>query len=264
MLDKQVTLTTGTLLNLIRRHGAEPHTVLASTPTWLSDEARRAQDERANAELAGYGLLGPRGVDPGLRATLDAVARPEVEFYAWIQGGYEGQPLNYTVLAGSAGGEGFVLARNTDHEGIVLVSVRPNELLENFVAQLPGLAPGKGQPLSVPKSEATGSRAARHPDDDGYAVLRSGTPSAGGRAVEELRRILGLRRLGGGALYAAARTRGGSRQRVDRPVNYIDTVEGRWLTEERPGSGEPMIVFTPATPQLLADRLRGARGRLGG
>ena len=38
----------------------------------------------------------------------------------------------------------------------------------------------------------------------------------------------------------------------------LDTAEGRWLMEEVPGRGEPLVVFTPATPQLLADRVRHA------
>ncbi|SFA80439.1 EspG family protein [Amycolatopsis marina] len=262
MLHKQVTLTTGTLLTLLRRREVEPHTVLASTPTWLGNQARRAEDARADAELSKYGLAGSRGIDPGLQATVDAIARPALEYYAWIQGGHDGQAVNYTLLAGSAGGEAFVLARNTDHEGIVLVSVRPDEMLDNFLAQIPKLAPGKGQPLLVPKSEATGTRRANVDPDGEFAVMRDARPDPNSRAAEELRRVLGLRRLGGGSLYVAARSRMGTRQRIERPVNYIDTVEGRWLTEERPGSGEPFISFTPGTPQLLAERLRSAQSTL--
>jgi hypothetical protein len=262
VLDKQVTLTTGTLLTLLRRRDAEPHTVLASTPTWLSDQARRAEDARADAELSKYGLAGRRGVDPGLMATVDTIARPAEEYYAWVQGGYDGRALNYTVLAGSAGGEAFVLARNTEHEGIVLASLRPDEVLDNFLAQIPKLAPGKGHPLMVPKSEATGGRRRSADPDGGFEVMRGARPDAGSVVAEELKRVLALRRLVGGSLYVAARSRAGSRQRVERPVNYIDTMEGRWLTEERPGSGEPVISFTPATTQLLADRLRIAQGSL--
>ncbi|WP_199428899.1 ESX secretion-associated protein EspG [Qaidamihabitans albus] len=258
MLDQQATLTTGTLLNLIRRHGAEPHTVLAGTPVWESEQARRRADERANAELARYGLLDRGGVDRGLLATVEAVARPSLEYYAWINGGYDGRSLDYTLLAGSAGGEAFVLARNTEHEGVVLTSLRPDELVDGFLAQVPRLAPGRGQPLRVPKSEVTGGRR----PDDGAGVLRGSAPSAETREADELRRLLGLPRLGGGSLYVAARGRSGIRQRAERPVNYIDTSEGRWLTEELPGSGEPLIAFTPGTPQLLTDRLRSAQGRL--
>lgn len=74
--------------------------------------------------------------------------------------------------------------------------------------------------------------------------------------------MLHLPRLGGGSLYVAVRNRTARRVRVRRPVNYIDTSEGRWLTEEVPESGELLIAFTPAAPELLADRLRTALGTL--
>lgn len=261
VLAKQVTVSTGTLINLIRRREGETHTVLAETPMFYDDTAQREEDERVNAELSRHGLTGPRGLDAGLRATLDAVAHPQLEYYGWVDGGFEGQPLRYTLLAGSAGREAFVLARNTEHEGVVLMSVQPEELLEGFLTQIPKLAPGRGSPLTVPKSELKGSRSSTA-GDDGYAVLRSGHESAGSREADEARRILKLRRLGGGSLYVAARSRGGSRQRIERPVNYIDTTEGRWLTEEIPGSGEPLIALTPADQGLLGERLQSAKGRL--
>ncbi|MBN6035654.1 ESX secretion-associated protein EspG [Amycolatopsis sp. 195334CR] len=264
MLEKQVTLTTGTLLNLIRRRDGEPHTVLSSTPVWLSEEAQRAEDERTNAELARYGLAGRRGIDPGFIAVVEAIARPQLEYFAWVDGGFEGKPLKYTLLAGSAGGEAFVLARNPEAEGVVLASVRPEEVLTEFLAQIPNLAPGKGNRLVVPKSEATGNRRGPAPSEDNFSVMRDSRPNAGAVEAEELRRVLSLRRLGGGSLYVAVRNRSGRRQRIDRPVNYIDTVEGRWLTEEVPGAGEPSIAFTPATPQELAGRLRAAQARLSG
>jgi hypothetical protein len=105
-------------------------------------------------------------------------------------------------------------------------------------------------------------RASTTAQEEGYAVLRSGQASAGSQDAEELRRILKLRRLGGGSLYVAARGRNGNRLRVERPVNYLDTSEGRYLTEEVPGSGEPLIACTPATHEFLAERLRNAQGAL--
>lgn len=261
MLDKQVTITTGTLITLIRRRGGEPHTVLSETPTWYSDEAQRAEDERTNAELASQGLFGARGLHPGFKATLEAITRPALEYYGWVDGGFEGKALSFTLLAGSAGGEGFVLARHSEHDGIALASVRPDEVLTEFLDQIPKLAPGRGRPIAVPKSQVDGPRSSTA-QEDGFEVLRSGRQSAGSQEADELRRILALRRLGSGSLYVAARGRSGTRQRIERPVNYIDTTEGRWLTEEIPGSGEPRIAFTPADQHVLAERLRNAQGRL--
>jgi hypothetical protein len=101
-------------------------------------------------------------------------------------------------------------------------------------------------------------------DDDGYSVLRSGQKSSGSQNADELRRILGLRRMGGGSLYVAARGRSGSRRRIERPMNYIDTSEGRWLTEEVAGSGEHLIALTPANQQILTERLQSAQSKLFG
>lgn len=264
MLEKQVTVSTSTLINLIRRRDGEPHTVLAETPTWYSDEAQRKEDELANEELARFGLSGRRGVNPGLLATVEAVARPQVEYYGWIDGGYDGASLSYTLLAGSAGAEAFVLARNTEHEGVVLASLKPAELLEGFINQIPTLAPGRGSPLAVPKSQVMNPNGTSTAQDDGYSVLRSGQKSSGSQNADELRRILGLRRMGGGSLYVAARGRSGSRRRIERPMNYIDTSEGRWLTEEVAGSGEHLIALTPANQQILTERLQSAQSKLFG
>ncbi|MFI9449108.1 ESX secretion-associated protein EspG [Amycolatopsis sp. NPDC052450] len=262
MLDKQVTITTGTLITLIRRRGGEPHTILSETPTWYDEDAQRAEDERTNEELARQGLFGARGLHPGFKATLEAIARPSLEYYGWVDGGFEGKALSFSLLAGSAGGEGFVLARHSEHDGIALASVRPEELLTEFLDQIPKLAPGRGRPIAVPKSQVDAPRSSSTAQDEGFEVLRSGRQSAGSQEADELRRILALRRLGSGSLYVAARGRSGARQRIERPVNYIDTTEGRWLTEEVPGSGEPRIAFTPADQQVLAERLRSAQGRL--
>lgn len=259
MLDRQVTITTGTLINLIRRRGGEPHMVLSETPTWYSEEAQRAEDERANAELAKAGLFGTRGMHPGFVATVEAIARPQLEYYGWIDGGFQGKPVSYRLFAGSAGGEAFVLAKHEELDVVVLESTQPHELLDDFLGQIPKLAPGRGTPLAVPKSQLEGT--ARR-DDGGFAVLRSDRPAEGSQEVEELKRILALRRMGSGNLYVAARSRSGARHRIEQPVNYIDTSEGRWLTEEIPGRGESRIAFTPADQRVLADRLRSAQSRL--
>ncbi|OXM70846.1 ESX secretion-associated protein EspG [Amycolatopsis vastitatis] len=259
MLDRQVTLSTGTLINLIRRRGGEPHTVLSEKPTWYSEEAQRSEDERVNTELAKAGLFGPRGMHPGFVATVEAIARPQLEYYGWVDGGFQGKAVSYRLLAGSAGGEAFVLAKHEALDVVVIESTRPGELLDDFLGQIPKLAPGRGTPLAVPKSQIEGT--ARR-DEGGFAVLRNDRPAEGSQEVEELRRILALRRMGSGSLYVAARSRSGAWHRIERPVNYIDTSEGRWLTEEIPGRGENRIAFTPADQRVLADRLRSAQGRL--
>lgn len=261
MLDRQVTLTSPTLLSLIRLTGAEPHTVLAEGHTWKSDEALGEQDRQAQAELARVGLHSRAGTDRGLLTTIEAIAQPRLEYYAWVSGGYNGEALRYTLLAGVGGnGVAFVLGRNTDAEAVVLATVSPNELLGMFVTQLPELPSDAGGQVSAPRSEVTGQGGAA--DDDGeFQLLRDQPPRTAGQA-DEIKRILGLPRIGGGSLYVAARNRAGTRQRARMPVNYIDTTEGRWLTEQAPGPGEPLVICTPATLRGFTSRLREAQNSL--
>lgn len=260
MLDQPVTLRTSTLVNLIRRSGADPHTTLVKGATWYSEEAQKILDQRVVDELGSVGLAGPRGIHPGLLSTVEAIARPQLEYYGWIKGGHDGKPLNTSMLGGSGAGEAFVVLNNTDTKKVIIASTASNELLEGFLTQLPRLNPGRGQRLVVPKSAVVGGK--RDSLGDDFQVMRTNTPNAGDRAATELKRVLGLERIGGGQLYVAARSRGGTRLRCDKPITYIDTNEGRWLTEEIPGSGEPQVVATPATPQLLGERLRNAQSHL--
>lgn len=261
MLDRQVTLTSATLLRLIRHSGAEPHTVLTEGHTWKSDEVLGEQDRQAQTELAQLGLHSRSGTDEGLLATVDAIASPVLEYYAWIAGGYDGKALNYTLLAGvGRNREAFVLGRNTDVEATVLASVSANDLLGMFITQLPELPSGRGQQVSAPRSEVTGTGDA---DDGEPRLLRGDRSRRPASPADEIKRILNLPRLGGGSLYVAARNRAGTRQRARMPVNYIDTGEGRWVTEQAPGPGEPLIVFTPASMRVFADRLHNAHSSLG-
>lgn len=261
VLDRQVALSSATVLSLINRRGAEPHNVLSGTRSWYGDEAVGEDGRRAHGELEGVGLFSNGAIDPGLLNTIDAVAHPTIEYYGWIAGGYEGRPLNYTLLVGLGAGEAFALGRNIDADAISIATIYPNELLENFVAQLPALPPGRGQQLSAPESEVTG-------DGNGDAgtgevsIMRGNRPNPRDASANEIKRILSLSRLGTGTLYVATRTRAGMRRRCEKPVNYIDTEEGRWLTEKVPGPGEPLVVCTPATPQLFADRLTKAHSSL--
>ena len=256
-------MSTATMLTLIRRTGAEPHTVLATTPVWEDERARKQSEERANTELARLGLHDGHNVHPDLLATVNAIANPALEYYAWVNGRYEDRALNYTVLAGSGAGEAFVLVRNSDSDSVALGCVHPNELMEKL--HRPAAA-AESRPWSADagaeERDVGGGAPRRDFDGENFSVMSNGRRSATATEVAEMRRILQLPRLGGGSLYVAARSRSGRRERAERPVNYIDTPEGRWLTEEVPGSGEPMIAFHPASPQLLVQRLRNAQSRL--
>jgi ESX secretion-associated protein EspG len=261
VLRRPLKFTTPTLLNLIRRRGGEPHNTLADTPTWYDENARRILDQQVNAVLAQHGLMGPRGMDRDLLVLLEAISRPQLEYYGWFEGRFENAPTNFSVLAGSGNGGAFVLVRMVKEDTVIVAPERPEELLQGFINQIPPARPGSGQPLVVGKNEYLGKR--RADDEGGFSIMQTAPGRGPQSPIKEIKRIMNAERTGGGSLYVAVRNRAGTRRRSERPLNFVDTAEGRWLMEERPGRGEPLLVFTPATPQVIADRLRNAQSTLG-
>ncbi|OLT40696.1 hypothetical protein BJF85_06140 [Saccharomonospora sp. CUA-673] len=262
MLDHQVILRADTLARLLRRAGTEPHQTVQKGATWYDPDTLRRLDAEMHAELARDGLANDHGLHPHLHATVEAIAHPDLEYYGWMTGVHEGRPLKLAVLAGSGRGEAFTLVHNEDAGVIVLVSVPAHELLESFLTQVPHWAPAASRAISVPKSKIDGSR--REGTNEELTVLRSDSPSAAQKDVSEFKRILSAERSGGGQLYVAARGRSGQRNRSAKPVTYIDNTEGRWLLEEQPGTGEPMLVATPATTAVLTSKLREAQSGVAG
>lgn len=260
--DRPLTLFTPILLNLIRRRGGEPHRTLANTAIWQDEDAQRQEDQQVNALLAQHGLMGPRGLDRDLLGLVESIAQPNLEYYGWFEGRFPGAPGNFAVYAGSGRGGAFVAVRDLGADAVTVAAERPEELLQGFLNQIPQVRPAQGQPLVVGKSELTGDR--RRQDNSDFSVMRpaQGRATAGASAVQAIKRVMSSERIAAGSLYVAARTRAGTRRRSERPLNFIDTAEGRWLMEERPGRGDPLIVFTPATPQVLGERLRNAQSAL--
>ncbi|HVV14050.1 ESX secretion-associated protein EspG [Amycolatopsis sp.] len=256
-----IKLSTPILLNLIRRRGGEPHAVLSSVPTWYDESAQRRVDQEVNNLLTEHGLMGPRGMDRALLGLIESISRPQLEYYGWFEGQFPGSPPNFAVLAGSGSGGAFVLVRIIGEESVILAPERPEELLVGFMNQVPYGRPGAGQPLVAGKAEFESGRDSR-PEGE-FSVMRSGREASPEAPAKEMRRLMETPRSGAGSLYVAARNRSGSRRRCERPLNFVDTAEGRWLMEERPGRGDALVVFTPATPQVLGERLRNAQSALG-
>ncbi|MCR3720472.1 MULTISPECIES: ESX secretion-associated protein EspG [Prauserella salsuginis group] len=259
MLEHQEILRTRTLVRLLQRTGTEPHATLEKGATWYSREALQQIDAEIHAELARVGLANENGVHPDLLATVEAIGHPELEYYGWISGLHDGAPVDLSVLAGSGRGEAFTLVNNEAAGVVVLASVPARELVDAFLLQLPQQSPANAHALSVPKAKVEGRKGESLSED---SLMRSEVPDAAQRELNEFKRIMGLERTGGGQLYVAARNRSGQRQRAEKPITYLDTAEGRWLIEETPGTGEPMLAAAPATPELLRSRLREAQRTL--
>jgi hypothetical protein len=63
----------------------------------------------------------------------------------------------------------------------------------------------------------------------------------------------------------AARARSGERRRCQNPLIYVDTQQGRWMTQLSNGAvGERWIVSAPASRQLLIGKLNEMRSALAG
>jgi hypothetical protein len=261
VLNTPIKLATPILLNLIRRRGGEPHTTLSSMAMWYDEEAQRTVDQEVNSLLTEHGLMGPRGMDRALLGMIESISRPDLEYYGWFEGQFPGAPPNFAVFAGSGSGGAFTLVRIISDETIILAPERPEDVLTGFINQLPYGRPGPGQPLIASKSEFLSGQDAVA--DGEFSVMRSANRDAPPAPAKEMKRIMDSPRTGAGSLYVAVRSRSGSRRRSERPLNFIDTTAGRWLMEERPGRGEAFVVFTPASPQVLTERLRNAQSALG-
>ena len=224
-----ITLTLPTLLRLVAWRGGEPHTVLADTPVWRSPAAVAELDERARAELAHA---------PNMDDLVEALVVPRAECYGWFTTTDGDRRVDYRVLAVVNHSTAYVLTVGPD-DVVTVASARPTGLVAALLAWLPRHPPALGRALNAPKAD--------------FDRAITGTPATGDLA--ELARIVHEPRLGGGTLYTAVRTDGG-RRRSHRPVTYLDTPDGRWLTQVTTNADRTeWVTFAPATPALIADRL---------
>ncbi|GDY30654.1 ESX secretion-associated protein EspG [Gandjariella thermophila] len=239
----------------------EPHNVLADAITWQTEDEQRAADRRAWAVLAERGLAGPRGLDPEFGDLVRLIDRPEVEFYGWITA----PQVDISVLV-SVGRRDAGLVVRDKPAGVVRVHrIYADGAMDALLAQLPPVPAARGASVSVPEAdmrEQPGPRVRPLNERTGFtslAAVQREQDAAVRPEVSALKEILNLPRTGGGQLYAARWTPMGVRKRIERPVVYLDTASGRWLTQlRRSPSGESWIVAAPATPQLLASRLHEA------
>lgn len=242
MVGEPVTLGVQTLLTMIRWRRGEPHPVLAREPAWYDDQALRALDESACDELAAHGLSAGGELTPEFDDVFGAVFRPRREFYGWLNATGEGQASTRGVLAGVAHEQGFLLVREYSTDTVTLWSVETDELFDSFLAQIPPVRAADRRPVS----------------GDYDALRRPGSGTTSRQDTDALRGLLERPRLGAGSLYTARREPGGARVRCRRPVNYIDTPEGRWVFTLRLTGGRQWVTATPADRALIAARLDAA------
>ncbi|GAB3458081.1 ESX secretion-associated protein EspG [Actinophytocola sediminis] len=256
MLTESLTLNLTTVHSLIRWRQAEPHPVLAGAPTWYDEDTTRALDRHALGELEQNHRLHRGRPDEDLDDTIGVLVRPDREYYGWITTTVDGRAFRYGVLAIAAYQEAVLVVRNYETDAIVLATFAPGEFAGRFLDQLPPVAPAAGGPVSTPYQDFL---AASEPEGDGFG----GFGTLENPDVLAINAVLAQPRTGGGSLYAACRAGNlGSRRRCRRPVNFLDTVTGRWLTQLDATAEGTIASIRPAGVDLIAAELADAERRL--
>ncbi|HEX3592146.1 MAG TPA: ESX secretion-associated protein EspG [Pseudonocardiaceae bacterium] len=268
MLYQQVTLSLETLATVWQRENlGELHNILVDVPMWHDEEAERDALRRATGELAQRGLLAGRDLHPDLRSTLELLARPSMEYFGWI-GHIDGDgEVNIGVLVASVVNEAVLVVR----EGPIvrLGPTRAEGMGETLVSHLPAVPAARGRSVNLPEAEVRQLVADRmHASPGSTKPLPAEAYDIFPRAsmaedAHDLLTVMDQPRTGGGELYVAARLRSGERHRCENPLVYVDTAQGRWMTQLSGGRpGERWIVSAPASRQLLLAKLNEMRNNV--
>jgi hypothetical protein len=270
VLYDPVTLALDTITTVWRRENlGEPHNVFVDTKYWLDEDGERQALQRAGDDMAMHGLLMGRDLSPDFRETLQILARPNVEYFGWIgvmptheQGG-----SNIAVLAASVEQDAVLAIRDGDQ--VTIGPCSADGLAAALVDKMPNVPAGHGRSVNLPEREV---RQLRRQRGNGAPGEASSLPANAfnifprqsmAEDARDLFTVLELPRSGGGELYAAARARSGERRRYPHPLVYMDTEQGRWISQlsgDQPG--ERWMVAAPANRSLLVSKLHEMRSRI--
>lgn len=270
MLYEPVTLALDTLSTVWRRENlGEPHNILVDTVFWLDEEGERQALQRAGDDMAMHGLLMGRDLSPDFRDTLNVLARPSVEYFGWI-GVFESESTkgsNIAALGVSAGQDALLVTRDGDQ--VTIEPYSADGLAEAVVGKLPNVPAGHGRSVNLPEREMRQLRAQRGPGAPGEAKTLPADAfnvfprSSMAEDARDLFTVLELPRSGGGELYVAARSRSGERRRCPHPLVYMDTEQGRWMSQlSGDAPSDRWMVAAPASRALLISRLHEMRAKL--
>lgn len=270
MLYQQVTLTLDTLSTVWRRENlGELHNTLVDVPAWRDDAAEHEALGSATAELAQRGLLVGRDLHADLRDTLNLLARPSMEYYGWIAytDPEDDRSVSLAVLVAAIGQDAILVVR--DGQEVHIGPTRSEGMAEILVGHMPAVPPARGRSVNLPEAEVRQLVADRmHAAPGASKPLPADAYKIFGRAsmaedARDLMTAFDQPRSGGGELYVAARVRSGERRRCENPLVYVDTQQGRWMTQLSAGRpGERWIVSAPASRQLLLSKLSEMRNNV--
>jgi hypothetical protein len=242
----RVPLSLNTVLSLVRWQHADPHPVLATTPVWRDPEAAAAQDRRATDELRRLGLHDGRRLTPDFADAVDTLVHPRRELYGWLTQVENGVVRRRGLLAVSAYQVGVVLVRLADTDHTVLAVVPPSRVAAAFAGELPDVPAAPGREITTDYRTCLVGLS----DTDGF----DGFGADDDPDVQKMRELLRQPRVGSGELYAAARDMNGNRRRIERPVVYLDTHQGRRIAERRTGRDDTASLI-PADAGAVTERL---------
>ncbi|MBO0839901.1 MAG: ESX secretion-associated protein EspG [Sciscionella sp.] len=256
MLPKSFSVPVDVLDRIVRMEKlGELNIALAPTPMYYPEQLNNARNREAMAHFDKLGFVGRRGLDDEVAAALSALCRAHTEYFGWHFGG--GDDGRVGVFAGSLGRDAVLAIRTKST--IELRPISPDQLAESLAQALPYARPGRGQTVSIRKTDLDASNG-EHSVSGGLALREmSGKQAAQLNVIRQLRQLPST---ACGELHAGIRDRVGRHAETEFPLRYIDTTNGRWLSAYTTSSGEPWLIFTPGSPQELSARLHELRGTL--
>ncbi|WP_037369322.1 ESX secretion-associated protein EspG [Amycolatopsis orientalis] len=207
--------------------------------TYATADFARELEQRTMSRFERSRLATSDGrLTPSFRATLELLAAPEKELYAWTAFVHRPDD-NGAVFVASAGRNAVRLI--TDHRSIQLDPIPVRDLAANLVDTLPDYAPARISHLRVPMSYLDGSNVDPLSEDSGQA--------------DQIRHLTRAERAGVHKLYAATR-RGGNRIHSTPLTVYDLTRNGRVLAFTSTGnSGSEEATMCPGSRRNLVDAL---------
>ncbi|WP_460394410.1 ESX secretion-associated protein EspG [Actinophytocola sediminis] len=211
----------------------EPHLAIAPEPVWRDPTTSHQVDQRVEHHLTRLGWRQrPSGVDREVTAALTVLCRPDVGFHGWLTHDHR----TTSILAAAIGREAVLAVRTGDT--VALRGIHRHRLAERLVAHLPDIAAGTGPPLRVERADLHRTDQSGRQPTDGGVGLRRARPE-----VRAAKRLISAPTTGAGELYAVD---------GERPVDYVDTVHGRYLVT----ATDDLLEIRPATRTALVAELR--------
>jgi hypothetical protein len=245
MLARPLTVTVSALTTMLHSCGlGVAHPVIEVEPIFTDTEGDQRAQDAMRAEFRRLGMVDHQGRwDADMLDTLAVVARPSVEYFGWfnIDGG-----STFGVLVAALGEQAVVVVRGPAK--VRLTAIRNHSLPETLVRQLPVVPAARIEAVNIRQGEIETTAA-----DDGRTVLVDARPGARDD-LAAVRALTAEQAVGLGELYVAVRDGRGLRVSSREPIRYRDSQRGRVLITV----ADDYLSIAPATPVLLAARLRGA------